>query len=112
MRPFNLTQKGFANQKAISKWPIFILHCGFLKMVTPNIAAYRLCGKCQFRKSVALCDGYHHQQREFTAGYFAGPINQYMEIQTKGLFSPSSQKHFLIPQRNQKEEEALGWLEG
>lgn len=63
------------------------------------------------KKAVAHCDG-SCQQREFTAGRFAGPINQYMGIQTKGLFSPSSQKHFLIPQRNQKEEETLGWLEG
>lgn len=91
--------------------PFSLWHYGFLKMVTPNIAAYRLRGKCQFRESVTLCDGYHYQQREFTAGCFAAPINQYAEIQTKGLFSPSGQKHFLIPQRNPKEEEILGWLE-
>lgn len=90
MRPFNVTQKGFANQWAILKTAWFsFLHCGFLKIVTPDTTAYRLPAKVPVQKSCAHCDGYH-QQREFTALCSDGSINQYMEIPTKGLFSSSS----------------------
>lgn len=82
----------------------------FKKMATPNIAAYRLQGKCQLRKALLIVM-VTISQGNSQHGCSAGPINQYMGIQTKGLFSPSFQKHFLISQENQKPE-TLGWLEG
>lgn len=49
--------------------------------------------KVPAQKSFAHFEG-SHQQRELPAGCSAGPSNQYMEIQTKGLFNPASQKRF------------------
>lgn len=110
MRPFNLTQKGFANQYTrYLETPVFILVLQLLKNGHTRYSSLWAAWKVPAQKSSAHCDGYL-QPREFTAGCSARPINQYMIIQTKGLFSFSSQKQFLIPQGNQKPE-TLGWLE-